>query len=142
MMILTRRGWWKKDEGAGQKRVPRTYIAAHVELSAARLAGSVQSNSLGPDEVIARGDVARDLEAVLAAVLVELVGAPGLGARVIAELGHLEPFGRGAVGRRGVVDLAHVDEDRAEVVPADGLVGARAVAGLRVHLDNELVASC
>jgi len=99
----------------------------------------VQRDSLGPDEVVARGDLARDLEAALAAVLVEQVGAPRLAACIVAELVHLEPLA-GSVGRGSVVDLAHVDEDRAKVVATDGLVGTRAVAGLRVHLDNEFVA--
>ena len=117
-----------------------THVAAHIELSTAALASSVQSNRLGADEVVAGGDLAGELERTLAAVLVEQVGAPGLAAGVVAELVDLEPLA-GAVGRGGVVHLAHVHHDGAEVVPADGLVAAGPVVHLRVHLDGELVAS-
>lgn len=97
----------------------------------------MKSDGLRSDEVVTSGDLAGDLERPLAAVLVEGVGAPGLAAGVVAELVDLEPRGRGAIGRLGVVDLGHVDDDGAEVVPADGLVGAGAVVGLGVHLDEE-----
>lgn len=116
------------------------YVAAHVELRTAALAGSVEGDRLGADEVVAGGDLAGELEGALAAVRVEEVGAPGLGAGVVAVLVDLEPV-TAAVGRGGVVHLAHVHHDGAEVVPADGLVAAGPVVHLRVHLDGEVIAS-
>lgn len=94
----------------------------------------MKRNGLGPHEIVTGGDVARDLEGPLAALLVEQIGAPGLGPGVVAKLVDLEPRGR-AVRAGSVVDLAHVHHDRPKVVPADGLIGAAAVVWLLVHLD-------
>ena len=92
--------------------------------------------------------------------MILLTGCPVI--RVVrwhAHIGDLEPRSRGADGGESVVDLGHVDVDRAEVVSlsqqvlsetsagrsigktyADSLVRARTVVGLLVHLDLDLVA--
>lgn len=120
----------------------KTHIARHIKLRPPNLARSMQRNRLGAHQVIARRDLAGDGELALAAVLVERVGAPELGARVVPLLVDLEPReARGARGG-GVGDLGHVDDDGAEVVAADGLAGAGAVVGLGVHLDGEAAAGC
>lgn len=95
----------------------------------------------------------------MTAVVVEDLCRPVVGAaRRETHLGDLEPVGVGAGSGSSVVDLGHVDVDRAEVVsllnqvlsnvPAggggsetytDSLVRARAVVGLLVHLDLDLV---
>lgn len=116
-----------------------TYVAGHVELRASSLGSSVQSDGLGTQEIVAGGDVGGDRDVLLAAVLVQEVVAPDLGGRVVAELEYLEPGGR-AVGGGGVVHLAQVHHDGAEVVAAEGFAGAVPIAGLLVHLDGDDVA--
>ena len=107
--------------------------ARHVGLGVS--GAGVQGQDLGADEVVARGDVLGDREGALAAVGVEDLRAPGGRAALVAVLGDLEEGAGGGGG--GVGHLRHVDEDGAVVGAADGGVGARAVAGLGVHLDGE-----
>lgn len=99
----------------------------------------MEGDGLGTQEVIARGDVGGDGDVLLAAVLVQEVVTPDLSGGVVAELEDLEP-GRRAVGSSGVVDLAQVRDDGAEVVASEGFPGAVPVAGLLVHLDGDGVA--
>lgn len=75
-------------------------------------------------------------EGALAAVGVEDLGTPASLSAVVGVLSDLEPVAR-AIGSGGVVDLGHVDHDRAEVVATDGLVVAAAVVGLLVHLNRQ-----
>jgi hypothetical protein len=133
-----------REWSAWKPKIPRqkalqTYVAAHIKLRPAARAGGVQGDRLGTDEVVTRGDLAGDLERALAAVCVESVGTPGRGGRVVAKLVNLEPL-PGTIGCGGIVDLAHVDHDGAEVVAADGLIRAGPVVHLGVHLDVELIA--
>ena len=118
-LLIVGREWsaWK----ANPQRTMLTYVAAHIKLRPTARARGMQGNRLSTDEVVARGDLAGDLERALAAVRVEGVGAPGRRGRVVAELVDLEPL-PGPIGRGGIVDLAHVDHDGAEVVSANGLV--------------------
>lgn len=87
------------------------------------------------------GQVWLTSEGALAAVGVEDLGTPAGLSAVVRVLSDLEPVA-GAIGSGGVVDLGHVDHDRAEVVATDGLVVAAAVVGLLVHLNRQGTAGC
>ena len=91
-----------------------------------------------------------------------LTGCPIVGViRGHTHLRNLEPGGGGADGRGGVSNLGHVDlqyelerlfDDSIRhagthingtvVVSANGLVGARPVVGLLVHLDRHGITGC
>lgn len=108
-------------------------VAGHVELGTARAAGGVQGDGLRTEKVVARGDVAGDLDVELAAAGVKVLVAPvvavtGAARRALGPAGleHLEPTGR-AVGRLGVGDLGQVGHHGAVVGPTDSLVGAGTV---------------
>lgn len=106
----------------------------------------MQCNHLRADQVIARCQLSRDLEVDLAAALVHILDAPVVvvsgslvgGGRRPAVLIDLEPS-CGAVGLGRVRDSRHVHEDGSVVVPANGFVGAGAIAGLLVGLYDEYV---
>lgn len=98
------------------------------------LTSNVERNDLRTEKIVAGGDVCRDGDDLLAAVGVQRVGAPVVGADEPV-LVDLEPAVAHVLGR--VADLGEVGDDGAVVVSTDGLVGAGPVAGLLVHFDGD-----
>lgn len=116
-------------------------VARNVELGTTSTARSMQGNSLSPQQIVTRRQVAGDADIHLAAVGIEVLGAPEV-VRAGATGGVLGPSvledleeGGAAVSGGGVGDLGHVDQDRAVVGAADGFLAA--VAGVvLVHFDG------
>ena len=84
-----------------------------------------RTNDLSTNEVVAGGDVARNGEGEVAAVVVQNLGSPVVGVvRRETHLIDLEPVGARADGSDSIVNLGHVDVDRAVVVSLDGFGSA------------------
>ena len=119
--------------GKGRKEEERT--AARVELRSALETSYVERDDLGAKEVVPRGDVGGDADVHLATAGVQVLSAPVVAGALPRDAGgpvvleDLEPA-RGAVGRGGVRHFGQVDVHGAEVVAADGFVGAGSVAEL------------
>lgn len=118
-------------------------VAADVELGTAGLTRRVEGEGLGAEEIVSRLDVRGDLDVHLAAALVQIASAPVVvvahgAARLLGPpVGEdLEPAGR-AVRLGGVGDLGEVDLHGSPVGAANGLVVARPVTRLLVHLDGD-----
>lgn len=100
----------------------------------------MQGDDLRTNEVVTRRNVLGDLDVHHTAARVEVLDAPVVlrPGRAVGRPGvleDLEPGGIRALGRGGVVDGGHVDDDGAVVRSADGLVAAGAVTWLLVHFD-------
>lgn len=96
----------------------------------------MQGNDLGTDEVFTSGQAAWYVEGELAAVGVQVIRSPVVG-RDETEFCYLEPVGSGAVRGQGIVDLGHVDDDRAIVVSTNSFSGASAISRLLMHFNAD-----
>lgn len=110
----------------------------HVVLGTVLGAGGVESDGLGTEKVVTRGDVGGNDNVLLAAALVDQVVTPGVVVGEVAGLEDLEERA-GAIGGGGVGDGAQVDHDGAVVGTSNGLLSAGTGVVL-VHLDGDGVA--
>lgn len=123
----------------------RASTVLDVDLEAAdvwlRIASTgVEGDSLGTDEVVARGERLGHSEGPLSAIGVEYFGSPGGGGASVSVFGDLEP--RSGSRRLCVRDLGHVDEDWTVVISADSRVFASPCAWLCVHFNGQSAAGC
>lgn len=136
---------------AGHVELGTADAARHVEGYAKRtklafmptIQKQTQTDDLSAKKVLARSDVGGEVEGEVATIVVEHLRGPVV--RVVrrqTHLGDLEPARGGTDGRGCIVDFRKVDVDGAVVVTAYGLVRARAVGWLLVHLHRERVAGC
>lgn len=97
-------------------------VTAHVELSTAGGTGDVEGDNLRTKEILARGNIRRNSETPVPAVIIEDFSPPVVGvAGWHANLGDLEPA-ETREGSSSIRDFRHVDVDWAVVVSADSFV--------------------
>jgi hypothetical protein len=130
----------------GTATLDSNLVACNVVLSTTSRASGVESDGLGAEKVVTRGETGGDLEVELSAVVVQVLGAPevvvtlgGSGVLLPGVLVDLEEVA-GAVGSSGILNLAHVGQDGAPVGTTNTLLSAGTAVALLVHLDRHCVA--
>lgn len=96
---------------------------AAVELSLANNTGTVKTEQLNAEKILARSNATGHGEVVPSVSRDYIIDPPDASGSVKVVLGNLEPFGALVGGRGGVVDLGEPVGDRTLVRRGDGVVG-------------------